>query len=207
MEQAAFLPVEQMDGAGAPEQRREHRYSLLIRPAKLVCSEGEFVCVLRDVSATGVSARLFHRLPTIRECTLELQNGQSYQVERVWEREREAGFKFTGSIDLPSLIGDLGAFRKRGLRLSLNFPITVTTGTIRTTATVENISQQGARFECDELLAIDQSLRIEGRRLRETRAKVRWRRGNHYGVVFDDTFSLADFALVMVRLQAPNLLV
>ncbi|QIG54123.1 PilZ domain-containing protein [Altererythrobacter sp. BO-6] len=207
MDSAAFMPIGEPDTVATPDLRRAHRYSLLIRPAKLVCSEGEFVCVLRDVSANGVSARLFHRLPAVREFTLELQDGQAYQVERVWERDREAGFKFTGEIDLPRLIGEMGAHRKRGLRLSLNFPITVTTGTMRTMATVENISQQGARFECDERLAIDQSLRIEGRRLRETRAKVRWRRGNHYGVVFDDTFSLADFALVMVRLQAPNLLV
>ena len=77
---------------------------------------------------------------------------------------------------------------------------------VRTTAMVENISQQGARFECPELLAIDQNLRLEGRGLRETRAKVRWRRDNHYGVVFDDTFTLGDFARMAALLQAPALL-
>ena len=70
--------------------------------------------------------------------------------------------------------------------------------------------QQGARFECDALLAIDQTVRIEapdlGGMLREVRAKVRWRRGQHYGVVFDDTFTLGDFARLAARLQAPALL-
>ena len=67
-----------------------------------------------------------------------------------------------------------------------------------------------ARFECDALLAIDQTVRIEapdlGGMLREVRAKVRWRRGKSYGVVFDDTFTLGDFARLAARLQAPALL-
>ncbi len=45
------------------EQRGAPRYTSLIRAAKLVCGQGEFVCVIRDVSATGVSLRTFHRLP------------------------------------------------------------------------------------------------------------------------------------------------
>jgi hypothetical protein len=75
---------------------------------------------------------------------------------------------------------------------------------------VENLSQQGARFECDGLLAIDQTVRIEApgvsSAMREVRAKVRWRRGRHYGVVFDDTFALGDFARLAAQLQAPALL-
>lgn len=206
MEHAAFGPMMEMDGAAGHDKRRARRYSLLIRPAKLVSEQGEFVCVLRDVSTNGVSAKLFHRLPSCERFTLELQNGQTYAMRRVWERELEVGFEFIGTVDVSQLVGEIGAFPKRGLRLSLNFPITVMASLVRTTAIVENISQQGARFECPELLAIDQSLRLEGRGLRETRAKVRWRRGEHYGVVFDDTFSLRDFALLVARLQAPGLL-
>ena len=70
---------------------------------------------------------------------------------------------------------------------------------------VVNISQQGARLECAGKLAIDQNIRIEGEGLRETRAKVRWRRDEEYGVVFDDTFSLRDFAGFVARLQCPIL--
>ena len=40
----------------------------------------------------------------------------------------------------------------------------------------------------------------------EVRAKVRWRRDHDYGVVFDDTFTLGDFARLAARLQAPGLL-
>ena len=143
------------------EARSTTRYTLLVRAAKLVSSHGEFVCVIRDVSETGLSVRLFHGVP-------------------------------------------------RGLRLGLCFPIRVSTLTQSCEAIVENFSQQGARFECDAHFAIDQTLRIEsaenGLKLGELRAKVRWRRDRHYGVVFDDTLTLSDFARFAARLQEPQLL-
>ena len=205
MDQAALKPDEEFEAVDLAEQRSAHRYSLLIRPAKLASPQGEFVCVLRDVSRTGVSAKLFHKLPVCDEFTLELQNGHTYAMRKVWEREGEAGFEFAEEVDVNQLISEASAYPKRGLRLALHFPITISTLGAAHMAYVENISQQGARFECASKLAIDQNVRIAGESLRETRAKIRWRRDENYGVVFDDTFSLRDFATFVARLQCPVL--
>jgi hypothetical protein len=206
MEHVAFGPAMDMDEGEGCEQRGAKRYSLLIRPAKLSCSQGEFVCVLRDVSRSGVSARLFHDLPNCTEFELELQSGQRYPMRRMWSRAPEAGFEFHRDVDVSKIIAEVGAHPKRGLRLALEFPIDITVSGVRSTALVENISQQGARIHCDQLLALDQSLVIEAPGLRHTRAKVRWRRDAQYGVVFDDTYSLRDFAQICARLQAPGLI-
>jgi hypothetical protein len=76
-------------------------------------------------------------------------------------------------------------------------------------AEIENLSQQGARLTCDTLLAIDQTVRLTApgfaTEARAVRAKERWRRDRHYGVVFDDTFTLGEFARLAARLQAPAL--
>jgi hypothetical protein len=108
------------------------------------------------------------------------------------------------------MISESGEYPKRGLRLGLCFPVRVSTLSLTSDAVVENLSQQGARLECPALLAIDQNIRIEAPDaagvIREVRAKVRWRRERHYGVVFDDTFTLGDFARLAARLQAPSLL-
>lgn len=209
MDQTAIQPPVDLGTVGAveaPEQRRAQRYSLLIRPAKLTCAQGEFVCVLRDVSASGMSARLFHDLPNCDDYLLELQSGQTYEIRRVWTRAPEAGFEFAEHVDVTDVIGEFGKYPKRGLRLSLEFPVTLRTLGGNIPAYIQNISQQGARFECDELLALDQALRIESADLREIRAKVRWRRDAQYGVVFDDTFSLREFAQLAAHLQAPGLI-
>ena len=197
------------DGPGA-DQRAAPRFTLLIRAAKLVSAQGEFVCVIRDVSETGVSVRLFHALPSCQQYELHMPAGAVYAISRVWHRANEAGFTFDAVVDVEQLINESGDYPKRGLRLGLCFPVQVGTLGQSFEALVENLSQQGARLECDRLLAIDQAVRLAlpdpSGVTREVRAKVRWRREQHYGVVFDDTFTLGDFARLAARLQAPALL-
>lgn len=207
---ASFAQLDDGPEPAGAELRAAPRFTLLIRAAKLVSAQGEFVCVIRDVSETGVSVRLFHALPGCAEFELHMPAGAVYRITPVWNRNNEAGFAFAEPVDVPQLINESGDYPKRGLRLGVCFPVTISTLTLACEAVVENLSQQGARFECDALLAIDQTVRIEAPdasgALREVRAKVRWRRGRHYGVVFDDTFTLGDFARLAARLQAPALL-
>jgi len=191
------------------EQRAAPRFTLLIRAAKLSCRSGEFVCIIRDVSESGVSVRLFHALPADDHFELQMPAGAVYGLTRVWERGLEAGFRFDSPVAVESLINEASAYPKRGLRLALTFPAVVCTLTQRCAATVRNLSQQGAMIDCEGLFAIDQSLRFEAAEiapcLKGIRAKVRWRRGTHYGLVFDDTFTLKDFALLAGRLQVAEL--
>jgi hypothetical protein len=192
------------------EQRAAPRFTLLIRAAKLICELGEFVCVIRDVSESGVSVRLFHPLPPGESFNLQMPAGAVYPITLVWDRGTEAGFRFDAPVPVELLVHEASIYPKRGLRLGVAFPVTVTTLTQRCNAMVGNLSQQGALLECEALFAIDQNLRIESadkaQGFKETRAKVRWRRGTRYGLVFDDTFTLGDFAKLAARLQAPELL-
>jgi hypothetical protein len=198
------------ESEGSAEQRAAPRFTLLIRAAKLVSEAGEFVCVIRDVSETGISVRLFHALPDVEAFELHMPAGGVYPIEAVWQRAREAGFRFAAPVDVALLINEAGSYPKRGLRLGIEFPVTITTLTQRCGALVHNVSQQGALIECDGLFAIDQSVRLSAAEiapeLKEIRAKVRWRRGTRYGVVFDDTFTLGDFAKLAAGLQAPELM-
>jgi hypothetical protein len=192
------------------ELRAAPRFTLLIRAAKLVSAQGEFVCVIRDVSESGVSVRLFHALPSCQGFALHMPAGAVYEIARVWQHDNEAGFNFAQAVEVEKLVNEASDYPKRGLRLGLCFPVTVSTLTQSCEAVVENLSQQGARITCDALLAIDQKVQIAapglGDENREVRAKVRWRRDQHYGVVFEDTFTLGDFARLAARLQAPALL-
>lgn len=196
------------------EARVAPRFTLLIRAAKLVTPQGEFVCVIRDVSETGISVRLFHKLPHGNPIELHMPGGGVYELQTVWDRDNEAGFEFGEQVDVERLINEAGSYPKRGLRLGVYFPIKVSSLTQSCEAVVENLSQQGARFEADgdpeKHFAIDQNLRVEsldgGAELQDVRAKVRWRRDQMYGIVFEDTMSLRDFARLAARMQCPILL-
>lgn len=188
------------------EDRTAPRFTLLIRAAKLVAPSGEFIAVIRDVSESGISLRGFHALPAGDALSLELNTGERHSLEQVWARGNEAGYRFTGDVDIVRLIAEAGRYPKRQLRLNLAFAVELAFLGRRVPAKVINVSQQGARIACPERLALAQPLRILSDILPEVRARVRWRKDESYGLAFDDTFSLNQLALFAAAAQNPSLL-
>ena len=189
----------------AVDQRSAPRFTSLIRTAKLVSGQGEFVCVVRDVSSGGVRLRCFHDLPRDPAMALELQNGELIEIERLRDRGTEASFRFATEIPVERLVHENRLYPRRLLRLNIAIPLTLRTLGGVVSAVTENISQQGCRVECAQPLALAQAVMVESSHLPGIRARVRWRRGGVCGLVFDDIFTLRDFALHAARLQCPAL--
>ena len=206
MDYAAGLAQTQDDAFAGEEKRSAARYTSLIRSAKLITSQGEFICVIRDVSATGISLRTFHALPDTTGLKLELQNGETYSLVATREGANEASFRFAKPVVVERLIREAWVFPKRQLRLNLALPVTLSSLTGSTDAVTINVSQQGARVECDSSFALDQPVRVSSDRFGEARAKVRWRKDTVHGLVFDNTFSLRELALLAAAVQCPALL-
>ena len=183
------------------ESRVAPRFTLLIRTAKLISSSGEFLCVIRDASASGVSIRTFHPLPTGEQLTLELPNGDQHAIERVWEREGSAGFRFSVPVDIDRLLQNKSRYPKRPVRLKLQLPALISCHGTTAGVVIRNISQQGALVESPFRLAIDQRLRLEADNLPVIQASVRWRKDSDYGLVFDDTFQFSELAKLAAHLQ------
>ena len=157
--------------------------------------------MVSDISATGVSVRLFHPLPRDDALKLEMPNGDQLAIETVWEYDARAGFRFALPVDLPRVLSGHNKWPKRPIRLNLDMPAMLVGLTGRFEATIRNISLQGAQVECATRLAIDQRLRLSCEVLPEIVTKVRWRNGQHYGLVFDNTFQFADLARIAALVQ------
>jgi hypothetical protein len=183
------------------ENRAAPRFTTLIRSAKIISSCGEYLCVLRDVSSTGIKVRLFHPLPTESRLILELANGERYPVERVWERDDYAGLRFSGQVSVEHLLNEDGPMPKRPVRLKMELPALISINGETTPAIVRDLSQQGARIETSAQLAMDQQLRLEVHGLPTIYAKVRWRRHPNAGLVFEQTFKLDELARLAATLQ------
>lgn len=206
MDYSAGLDADNKTEPEMVEQRGAPRYISLIRSAKLVCGQGEFLCVVRDVSATGLSLRTFHALPDDQTIALELQNGETYTLDETRREGFEASYRFDRPVSVDRLIQETWNFPKRQLRLNIEIPFTLASLSQSGEAVTVNLSQQGARVQCDAVFAIDQTLRVTGGHFPETRAKVRWRKEAHYGLVFENTFSLREFALMAAAVQCPAML-
>lgn len=190
-----FAAAEPTDSRGAP------RLALLIRSAKLTSPDGEFLCVVRDASETGVSVRLFHPLPARVPLTLEMPNGDRYPLERVWEETGRAGFRFQQAADIARIVEGPSEFARRGVRVRLEVACDLVVGARRVSAMIRNLSQQGALIHTVERLSLIQRVRIHASGMPEIAAKVRWRRGDNYGLGFEDTFQFAELAALAFELQ------
>jgi hypothetical protein len=87
------------------------------------------------------------------------------------------------------------------VRVRVDVPCWLTAGDRRARATLANLSQQGALISTQEHLSLAQRIKIAGDGLPEIAAKVRWRRNNHYGLSFEDTFQYAELAALAFDLQ------
>lgn len=200
-------PSEEFDTArpcrniNVAEMRDAPRFTLLIRAAKLITKRGEFLCVIRDASDTGLSARIFHHMPRCREMVVELQNGERYEVEMVWQEDERAGFRFKSPIDVKAIIECPSRFAKRPVRINLTAPAQIETLGRAEYATIQDISQQGAKVACHGGYAIDQKVKLLAAGMRDTHAKVRWRRDGTCGLVFEETFQFGELARIARKLQ------
>lgn len=191
--------------AAAPtNQRAAQRFTLILRAGKLLTGSGEYLCVLRDVSSGGLRLRLFHPLALPASLKIELAGGEQYPLALAWQDGVQAGFRFTdGPVDTGRLLEEAGPFPKRSIRLRLHQPLALA---LRSDGPVlqgelHDISQYGAALSCAERLAIGQHFEIDAPGLGPLAARVRWRRGGLYGLVFEQSFRLDGLARLVARLQ------
>jgi hypothetical protein len=194
-------PVAASDAGDEAEQRCAPRFTLLIRAAKLIGPAGEFLCVVRDASETGVSVRLFHPLPAHVDLSLEMPNGDCLALERVWEEEGKAGFRFAGKVDIDRIVDCPSRFSRRAVRVNVEVPCDLLVGIRRVPATIHNLSQQGALIGTPERLSLMQRVKIRADGMPEITGKVRWRRNDNYGLSFEDTFQFAELAALAFELR------
>lgn len=194
-------PFEAHQAEGGAEMRAAPRFTLLIRAAKLVGASGEFLCVIRDASETGISVRLFHPLPPGDDLTLEMPSGDRHALERVWEEDGKAGFRFRQRVPLGRIVEDRGSYAKRPVRVRLEVPCTLLLGDRRVHGMIGNLSQHGALVRSDERLSLAQRVRIVADGLPEIAARVRWRRDDRYGLSFEDSLQFGQLAALAFDLQ------
>ena len=195
---AQHLPAAPAAGA---EARGAERYTVLLRTAKLIADGAEYLCVLRDISATGVKLRLFHRLPA-GDMELEMTDGQRYVIEPVWCDGEHAGFRFARPVDVRALI-ETGAdpYNRRKVRLNVSKQATVGVRGSQFPVTLTNLSAHGAGIISQVPLMQYEQVRLEVDRMPVLYAKVCWCRAPRYGLVFDFGFRLEQLAGHVATLQ------
>jgi hypothetical protein len=191
----------QIETNGA-ELRTAPRIALMLRVGKLCLAQGEFLCVVRDASASGLKIKLFHDLPEHTDCLLELGTGDQYRIAHVWTADGHAGYRFTdGTIDLSALIDEATPFPRRQLRLRLDRSVSLIIDGVRHEASLRDISQHGVLIDYPERLPLGLAVQIESPGMPVLEGRIRWRLSRSHGVVLQRSFKLDELAALALVLQ------
>lgn len=192
------LPTGPAQGSDA---RGAERYTVLLRTAKLIADGAEYLCVLRDISATGVKLRLFHRLPD-GDMELELTDGQRYVIEPMWCDGEHAGFRFARPVDVRALIeSGNDPYNRRKVRLNVSKQAEISVRGSHFPVKLTNLSAHGAGIISEVPLMQYEQVRLEVEKMPLLYAKVCWCRAPRYGLVFDFGFRLEQLAGHVATLQ------
>lgn len=186
---------------GGIEEREAERASLSLRPAKMVCQSGEYICQVRDVSTLGVGLAFLHPIPPEARIILQLANDATYPIERVWIGKRQAGYRFGCDVTLEEFVGEKSAYEARALRLKVSAPARLKDGREEITARLVDLACEGARIECDGDLALGRLFGFEVEGMSAQLCEIRWRDGKQFGVSFQHALTLKELAHCALQLQ------
>lgn len=191
---AAGAPAQPIGHGQQLEERRHggQRHMSILRVGKVVTKRGEDLCLIRNISAGGLMARIYTKLEIGEHVIFELRADRRLSGVVRWARDDCAGIQFETSIDVAAVLADKDGRpeqRPRAPRLSHPCKATLRVGAQYHRVTVRDISQGGVKIVVPEELTVgvDVVLTMEG--FRAVAGAVRWYREGHVGIAFHQVVS------------------
>ena len=170
------MPTPAMNHADHANRRGAERFTLMIRTARLILDGHDHLCVIRDISATGMKLRLFHPLPPHRMLAVALGNGEGHVAEVAWSEGDDLGLRLLAPISVETLLDEeRGAEPRQPIRLRIALEALIHAGREAMPARFVDIGQQGATIEVPQKLLIGEQVRIQTAMLPPLIATVRSR--------------------------------
>ncbi len=173
----------------------------MLRRAKLVCQSGEYLTLIRDVSEEGIGLGFMHDVPPEERTILQLANGMTYPVERMWAQSRQAGYRFGCTITLDEFLREETPHPVRPLRLNVEGTARVQDGRSVVDIRLLDLSCEGAKIESHDDIRTRGLVSFELPGMSPRLAQVRWNEGEKYGLQFQHPLESEELAHCAMRLQ------
>lgn len=147
------LPVEHRlanPGARKVDRRKEGRHVALLRVGVLHLRGHRDLCIVKNISANGLSARAYRQVRVGDEVHIEFKSGEILSGRVVWARDWNLGITFPDPIDFEAVLASRWVTEVQRRRNLPRIPISCN-GRLRSRSrqmdvTLQDISQGGARF-------------------------------------------------------------
>ena len=190
-----------IDGEAGAVHRAATRKSAMLRTAKVVCQTGEYVCLVRDLSELGIGLSFLHEAPTEPRIILQMTNGLTYPLERVWAGKKQAGYRFGSEISPDEFMHEESPFDSRPIRLEIAADARITDGRIITRVRLIDISRDGAKFESESTHPEGRLVSFEALGLPQRLGQIRWQNKKQFGMQFQHPLAIQELATMALRLQ------
>jgi hypothetical protein len=182
------------------ERRQDVRYTKLLRVGLVQTRSGKELCLVRNISAGGLMARVYAPKAVGTQATVELKSGCSVNGTVVWTQDPDIGIEFDERVDVEAVLNgylDLNQ-RPRLPRLEVDRPVTLRIGSRLCRAVARDISQGGIKadlpIECPRGEIV---VSLPG--LYPIRGAVRWSQGHQAGIAFNELLPLPTLMGWLVR--------
>src|SRR3954452_12680371 len=178
------------DLGSPPERRRQLRRLALLRVALLHSGGASDICVARNVSPNGLSARVYRKLSSGDEVEIEFRSGELLAGSVVWEEENDVGVVFPRPIDVAQVLASRWSTqtgKRRALpRIMVDCAGQLSNGLRSVDVILRDISQGGASLESEANEAGLGKVHFSLPDLPPIAGVVRWISGANLGVSFNE---------------------
>jgi hypothetical protein len=196
---SAVVTAEEPDDAIEPhERRRAARHTTVFQVAKLCSDRSQELCILRDISDTGLRAEVYCQIAPGEAVVFEMRTGHRVPGQVVWSRPPSIGVHFDTPISVPEVLAhcsfDDRLGRIRPPRIDVAMPGLLLAGRQLIDVEIRNISQAGMKVAGGDALlpGTDVTVRLAG--IGQRGAKVRWYRDGEGGLQLLQPLSYSEFA-------------
>ncbi|MCK0129610.1 PilZ domain-containing protein [Erythrobacter sp. F6033] len=182
------------------------RVDLCNRPAKIVSHSGEYLCLMEACSTIDIALGFLHAAPPEPRLLLQLENGLTFPIERVWTGKRRAGYRFAGEVQLDDFAVGTGTFEARPIRLKISAPAQIVDGNESSHVQLINLSRGGAQFESTAAHQLNRLVSVAIADGPQCLGEILWKDGDRFGMKFQHPLSieeLSNAALALQPLDAP----
>lgn len=175
------------------DARSDERHLTLFRVGSLIVGGSRELCLIKNVSATGMMIRAYTTLREGMPVSVELKQGQMVAGTVRWVRGQSVGIMFDQRVDVVELLSSsMEGPRPRMPRVEVNCITSVRQGANVFGLMAHDVSQGGAKVECTKGLELGGEVMITLPGLPTIPGVVRWQEGNYYGISFNRLLALSE---------------
>ena len=181
-----FLP-----GTPPPDDDRRHhaRHVTVLRVAKINTPQSEELCLVRNISASGMMVHVYSNLSVGDTVSTELNSGKPISGKIAWHREGMIGIEFDETVNPDRVLAGQDfaptTAHPRPPRVGLDLRGRIRVGSRYQAVTLCNISQGGANIRPSEPDSVLDKVVLLVNGLPPIAGSVRWQDQEHAGIEFD----------------------